>query len=77
MSHGTPPRAKQSAITDFIGPSAAPSQESGIAHVAPNAPKKKARYSPNAAPAPALVVRPPYIKPRDLVRNLYPLVHMR
>ena len=77
MSYGTPPRVRQLPITNFVGPSAVPSQEAYIAPVPPNAPKKKARYAPSAGPAPVPVVCPPYMKPRDLVKNLYPLVHMR
>ena len=77
MSYCTPPHARQLPITDFVGPSAVPSQESYIAPVPPNALKKKARYAPSAGPVPVPVVCPPYMKPRDLVKNLYPLVHMR
>ena len=76
MSHGTPPRPRQLAITDFIGPSAVPSQEVYIAPNPHNAPKKKTRHAPNAVPV-VPVVRPPYMKPKELVRTLFPLVHMR
>ena len=76
MSHSTPPRLRQLVITDFIGPSTVPSQEVYIAPNAPNAPKKKPRLAPNAVPA-VPVVRPPYMKPKELVRTLFPLVHMR
>ena len=76
MSHSTPPRLRQLAITDFIGPSAVPSQEVYIAPNPHNAPKKKTRHAPNAVPV-VPVVRPPYMKPKELVRTLFPLVHMR